>query len=66
MAERPSSSSRLPPQVANGQVCAWCMKEFVGSHGKPVYCHRCYANAFATRKSFELLPKATLPLKPES
>jgi len=42
------------------------MKEFVGSHGKPVYCHRCYANAFATRKSFEILPKATLPLKPQS
>jgi hypothetical protein len=53
----------LPPAVASGAVCAWCLNEFVAPHGKPVYCARCYDNAFATRKSFELMPKATHALK---
>ena len=39
------------------------MSEFTGAHGKPVYCAKCYDNAFATRKSFAVLPKATLALK---
>jgi hypothetical protein len=63
---RSSSSSRLPPLVANGEVCAWCTAPFTGAHGKPVYCEKCYDNALATRKSFGLLPKATLPLKEQS
>jgi hypothetical protein len=54
---------QLPPRVAAGEVCAWCLAEFAGAHGKPVYCGKCFDNAFATRKSFSLLPKATLPLK---
>lgn len=64
MSDRPGSpASPLPPRVAAGLVCAWCLAEFTGSHGKPVYCAKCYDNAFATRKSFGFLPKATLPLK---
>jgi hypothetical protein len=55
--------STLPPRVAAGEVCAWCLAEFQGAHGKAVYCAKCYDNAFATRKSFGLLPKATIPLK---
>jgi hypothetical protein len=47
-------------------VCAWCLREFVAAHGKPVYCQQCYDNAFATRKSFSLLPKAWLSLKADS
>ena len=64
MSDRPGSpAAPLPPRVAAGEVCAWCLTEFIGAHGKPVYCKKCYANAFATRKSFGLLPKATLALR---
>ena len=58
-----SPDSLLPPRVAAGEVCAWCLREFSGAHGRAVYCAKCYANALATRKSFGLLPKATLSLK---
>jgi hypothetical protein len=57
------SQSTLPPRVAAGEVCAWCLAEFQGAHGTPVYCSKCYDNAFATRKSFGVLPRATLPFK---
>jgi hypothetical protein len=60
------TGSSLPPRVATGEVCAWCLAEFAGAHGKPVYCGKCYDNAFATRKSFSLLPKATFALKAQS
>jgi len=66
MPDRPppgSTDPGLPPRVAAGEVCAWCLAEFVGAHGRPVFCEKCYANAFATRKSFALLPKASLALK---
>jgi hypothetical protein len=62
----PSSSDQnhsLSPAVASGAACAWCLREFVAAHGKPVYCAKCYDNAFATRKSFELMPRAVHPLK---
>ena len=49
--------------MSDGAVCAWCMREFVQPHGRPVYCQRCYDNAFATRKSFGLLPLAEHPLR---
>jgi hypothetical protein len=55
--------STLPPRVAAGEVCAWCLAEFQRAHGTAVYCAKCYDNAFATRKSFGFLPKATIPLK---
>jgi hypothetical protein len=58
---------RLPPAVATGAVCAWCMREFERPHGRPVFCQRCFENAFATRKSFAFLPLAEHPLRaPES
>jgi hypothetical protein len=64
MSPSPSDQGRsLPPAVATGAVCAWCLMEFVAPHGKPVYCARCYDNAFATRKSFGVLPRATHALK---
>jgi len=63
---RSGASPSLPPRVAAGEVCAWCLVEFTGAHGKPVYCGKCYDNAFATRKSFSLLPRATLALKAQS
>jgi len=55
--------SGLPPRVARGEVCAWCTREFTRPHGRPVCCARCFENAFATRKSFDLLPLAEHPLK---
>ena len=58
-----SPPPRLPPRVSTGEVCAWCMREFAQPHGRPVYCERCSDNAFATRKSFGLLPRAVHPLK---
>ena len=64
MSDHPDDpAAPLPPRVATGKACAWCLGEFIGTHGRPVYCEKCYDNAFATRKSFGLLPKATLPLK---
>jgi len=51
--------------VAAGEVCAWCLSEFTDAHRMPVYCSKCYDNAFATRKSFSMLPKAWLSLKAE-
>jgi hypothetical protein len=54
---------RLPPAVSTGAVCAWCGREFDQPHGRPVYCQRCYDNAFATRKSFGFLPLAHHPLR---
>lgn len=59
----PAEPPSLPPRVTAGQVCAWCTREFVAAHGRPVYCWRCYDNAFATRKSFGLLPRAEHPLR---
>jgi len=59
------SGAHLPPRVANGEVCAWCMVEFEGAHGKPVYCAKCYDKALSTRKSFGLLPMAWLKKKVE-
>jgi hypothetical protein len=59
-------SAQLPPRVLAGEVCAWCLAEFTGAHGTPVYCAKCYDNALATRKSFSLLPRARLPLKAQS
>jgi len=59
----PPSGAHLPPSVASGEACAWCMREFVKPHGRPVYCDRCYDKAFDTRKSFGLLPRAEHPLK---
>ena len=57
------SGAHLPPRVATGEVCAWCMVEFEGAHGKPVYCAKCYDKALTTRKSFGLLPLAWLKKK---
>ena len=54
---------RLPAPVSAGEVCAWCMREFERPHGRPVYCQRCFENAFATRKSFGFLPLAEHPLR---
>jgi len=53
----------LPAPVSAGEVCAWCMREFERPHGRPVYCQRCFENAFATRKSFGFLPLAEHPLR---
>lgn len=53
----------LPPPIARGEACAWCTREFAQPHGRPVYCPRCFKQAFATRKSFGLLPLAEHPLK---
>ena len=56
-----TDAGKLPPAVASGEVCAWCMVAFVQAHGKPVYCTRCYQRALATRKSLiGLLPVAWL------
>jgi hypothetical protein len=62
MPDDPPAPGSLPPRVSRGEVCAWCLAEFVEAHGKPVYCPKCYDNAFATRKSFSLLPKAWIEL----
>ena len=60
-------ASNLPPAVASGEVCAWCMVGFVKAHGKPVYCEKCYQKALATRKSLvRLLPVAWLKEKRRS
>jgi hypothetical protein len=58
------SDGALPDPVQRGAECAWCRRAFVQAHGRPVYCRDCHDRAFATRKSFGLLPLAHHPLRP--